>query len=404
MKTRNKVILIIAGIVVVLFLSNFVIGYKLIGLQLNADDTPYDLKVVFDDGEYSVTYLVVNGITNNIEIDIPYDMIDGVAMIHVNGHNIDDERIGIEGNKVLVDYGQNIKSVKLIGVRDLSSFSTQECAELFDRVHQEFKDKPCACCNPPPGEPVCEPIGFDTVIAGNEEFRDSGCEFTYKEWIHLTNDIETASWVMYPTYFNIDMLKTNLSKEIPIALEYRGYDECLSFQVIIKQHEGNRPIVVQRLYENVCSENKQEEYRLPLYRVQLTDYGEPIVLPKGNYQMLLYNAMDEKVIDEETEYAGQFYFSSHYDHEKQEEDSGYDYTKPASEVLRDTRCAEWFDKIMQTGKDPDSEYGLKYELRETNVFRDLKCASLVTDWESLTEHDVWNIGISWEEIASSSED
>ena len=107
------------------------------------------------------------------------------------------------------------------------------------------------------------------------------------------------------------------------------------------------------------------------------------------------------MIDEESEHAGQFFFGSHYDHEAQPEDLGYDYTKPASEVLRDTRCAEWFDKIMQTGKDPDSEFGLKYELTETDVFRDLRCASFVAEWEPLTEHDVWNIEISWDEIASS---
>ncbi|QLH06497.1 hypothetical protein C5F50_04985 [Nitrosopumilus ureiphilus] len=281
-----------------------------------------------------------------------------------------------------------------------TNFSSQQCAELFDRIHQEFKDKPCACCNPPPGEPVCEPVGFDTVLAGNKEFRDSGCEYIYKEWAHLTNDIETASWLMYPTYYNIDMLKTNFSKEIPIAVEYRGYDECLSFKVVIKQHEGKRPVIAERLYENICSANKQDAYRLPSYRAELTDHGEPIILSKGNYQLLLYNIVDKEVIDEESKHAGQFYFSSHYVPEKQSEKQGYDYTQPASKVLRDTRCAEWFDKIMQTGKDLDSEFGLKYELRETNVFRDLECASFVTEWGFLTDYDVWNIGISWEEIAS----
>ena len=405
MKTRYKIISIVAGIAAVLLVSNFVIDYKLAGLPLNADDTPYDLEVMFDEEEYSVTYLVVNGITDYTEIDIPYDMIDGVAMVYVNGQNIDDERIRLDGNKVLVSHDQNIKSVKLIGIRDLSSISNQECAELFDKIHQETRDKPCACCNPPPGKPVCEPESLDSVFASNKEFRDSGCEFTYKEWIHLTSDIEAASWVMYPSYFSIDMLKTNLSKEIPIALEYRGYDECLSFQVTIKQHEGSRPVVAERLYENVCSANETEKkYRLPLYRTHLTDYGEPIVLPKGNYQMLLYNVIDGQMTDEESKHVGQFFFSSHYDHESSPDGTGYDYSKPASEILRDTRCAEWFDKIMQTGKDLDSEFGLMYELRETNVFRDLRCASFVAEWEPLTKHDVEGIGIPWDEIASSNEE
>ena len=284
------------------------------------------------------------------------------------------------------------------------STSSQACAELFDKIHEEFKNTPCPCCNPPPGEPVCEPVGFDTVLASNKDFRDSGCEFTYKDWVHLTGDIETASWVMYPSYFNIDMLKTNLSKEIPISVSYRGYDECMSFHVVIKNHEGKRPIVAERTYKNICSVNEQKEYRLPLYKTQLTDHGKPIILPKGNYQLLLYKIMEGQVIDDESDYIGQFYFSSHFDDNTQSEKSGYDYTKPSSEVLRDTRCAEWFDRIMQTGKSLDEEFGLKYELTETNVFRDLNCAKFVAEWESLTEHDVWGIGISWEEIASIHED
>lgn len=290
------------------------------------------------------------------------------------------------------------------GLQDTTYPSSQECAALFDKVHEEFKNKPCPCCNPEPGEPVCEPVGFDTVLASNQEFRDSGCEFTYKEWMHMANDNDTASWVMNPSYFDIDMLKTNLSKEIPIAVSYTGYDECLSFKVVIKHHEGKRPIVAERSYENICSENESKEYRLPLYRVQLTDHGEPILLPEGNYQLLLYNVIDGKVIDEESQHVGQFYFSSHYDHESPPEEIGYDYTRPASEVLRDTRCAEWFDKIMQTGKSIDAEFGLKYELTETNEFRDLKCAAVVSEWESLTDYDVWDIGIPWDEIASSNED
>lgn len=403
MKTGNKTILIVAGIAAVLVLFIFVISYELTGLQSSMDDTPYDLEMMFDEKENSVTYLVVGGTAQKIELSIPFDVIDGVAMVYVNGQNIDDDRVSITNDKLLVDYGQNIESIKLIGIQDLSSLSYQECAELFDRVHQEFRDKPCSCCNPPPGEPVCEPPLFDSTLAGNREFRDSACEFTYREWAHLTDDSYTASRIMYPSYFDIDMLKTNFSKEIPISVSYRGYDECLSFKVIIKNHEGHRPVVAERLYDNVCSVNEQKEYRLPLYRVQLADHGEPIMLPKGNYQLLLYNVIDGETIDEESKHAGQFFFNSHYDDndDTPSKDTGYDYTKPASQVLRDTRCAEWFDKIMQTGKTLDSEFGLMYELTETNVFRDLRCASHVTEWDPLTDNDAQNLGIPWDEVISS---
>lgn len=69
MKTRYKIPIIVISIV--LTLSFFVISY-----DNTLDDTPYDVEILFDEEEYSVNYFVVNGHTNNIEIDIPLDMID----------------------------------------------------------------------------------------------------------------------------------------------------------------------------------------------------------------------------------------------------------------------------------------------------------------------------------------
>ncbi len=280
------------------------------------------------------------------------------------------------------------------------NFSPQECADLFDKIHQEFKDTPCSCCNPAPGEPVCMRAGFDAILANNKKFRDSECEFTYRDWAYLTDNVETANW-LYPNHYQMDMLKTNFSKEIPIEVSYRGYDNCMSLKVVINEHGGERTIVAERDYENICSINESEEYQLPLHKAKLTDYGEPIILPKGNYQLLLYNIIDGETIDEESDYVGQVFFSSHYDHDAELKQLDYDYTKPASDVLRETRCAEWFDKIMYTVQHTNNpEFNLKYELTETNVFRDLKCASIVSNWEPLTNNDVWDIGVSWEEIAS----
>ncbi len=99
----------------VVLLSFFVITY-----ENSLDDAPYDVEVIFDAKEYSVTYLIVNGNTNDVEIDIPFDMIDGVFMIYINDQVVDDEKIAIDGNKVIVNYGQNIVSVKLMGFHDLS--------------------------------------------------------------------------------------------------------------------------------------------------------------------------------------------------------------------------------------------------------------------------------------------
>ena len=119
MKTKHKIILLIAiPIVLSAFINaflNFAVDYDTFD-----DDTTYGIEMIFHEEEYAVEYLIVNGNTDNVTINIPTDLIDGVFMIHVNGKNVDDERIIIDGKKVIVNYGQNIQSVKLFGSHDLS--------------------------------------------------------------------------------------------------------------------------------------------------------------------------------------------------------------------------------------------------------------------------------------------
>jgi len=121
MKSRYKILIIAIPIVLIASSAyinaflNFIPGYN------DAfDDTPYDLEIIFDEEEYAVNYFVVNGNTDNIEIEIPFDMIDGVFMVYVNDQVVDDERIILDGNKIVVNYGQNIESVKLMGSHDLT--------------------------------------------------------------------------------------------------------------------------------------------------------------------------------------------------------------------------------------------------------------------------------------------
>lgn len=124
-KTRYKILIIAIPIVLIVSSAyinaflNFVIDYDTL------DDTPYDLEIMFDEEEYAVEYFVVNGSTDYVEIDIPLDMIDGVFMIYVNEQVVDDERVTIDGSKVIVNYGQNIASVKLIGSHDLGGLENE---------------------------------------------------------------------------------------------------------------------------------------------------------------------------------------------------------------------------------------------------------------------------------------
>ena len=88
----------------------------------------YDLEMMFHEEEYAVEYFVINGNAEYVEIDIPTDLIDGVFMIHVNDENVDDERVSIDGNKVIVNYGQNIVSVKLFGYYELGGLENENKA------------------------------------------------------------------------------------------------------------------------------------------------------------------------------------------------------------------------------------------------------------------------------------
>lgn len=100
---RTRCIILIITIPIVLIASsayintffNSVIDYDAL------DDIPYDLEMMFHEEEYAVEYFVVNGYTDYVEIAIPTDLIDGVYMIHINGDNVDDERVSIEGQSNL---------------------------------------------------------------------------------------------------------------------------------------------------------------------------------------------------------------------------------------------------------------------------------------------------------------
>lgn len=111
MKTRILISIIVLSVVLIL-------SFLMIIFDNAFDDTPYDIEIIFDENEYSVNY-VVNGNTDNLEIEIPLIMIDGVFMVYVNDQVVDDERVILDGNKIIVNYGQNIESVKLMGSHDL---------------------------------------------------------------------------------------------------------------------------------------------------------------------------------------------------------------------------------------------------------------------------------------------
>lgn len=125
MKTAYKILIIVIPIALIA-LSAYINAFLNLVIDYDTfDDTPYDLEIIFDEKEYAVEYFVVNGSTDYLEIDIPIDMIDGVFMIYINGEDVDDERVSIDGNKVIVNYGRNIETVKLFGSHELGGLENE---------------------------------------------------------------------------------------------------------------------------------------------------------------------------------------------------------------------------------------------------------------------------------------
>lgn len=117
--SRNNLYLALIGIVFVGILSTV----TLFSSFLNS--TPYDLSFQFNEEEYSVEFSVVNGYTESLEIIIPENTIDIVYGLEVNGKNFDDnKRVILDGNRIFIDYGDEIKTVKLLGARDMLSDKT----------------------------------------------------------------------------------------------------------------------------------------------------------------------------------------------------------------------------------------------------------------------------------------
>ncbi len=77
-----------------------------------------DLRNIYDVKENAM-YYQINNHTTHVEINIPFDKINGVFQVEMNGNIIDDQRISIIGDKIIIDFDDYIKSVKLYGVTDL---------------------------------------------------------------------------------------------------------------------------------------------------------------------------------------------------------------------------------------------------------------------------------------------
>ena len=186
----------------------------------------------------------------------------------------------------------------------------QFCADEFDKMYHKASEIPCSCCNPPPGEPVCEPVPLEGHIRDmvTEEFKP--CVGTVDRWAYLTENNDSAWYAFGTNYVKLKMTKTNHEENIPISITFSGYSQCLNdFHLIIKEHIMDGKVVFEENYDQVCDESKPNNEFKTYREINLEGIGKPISLQKGQYVIELYTETPQK---HESNYVDKVYFSSHY--------------------------------------------------------------------------------------------
>ena len=186
----------------------------------------------------------------------------------------------------------------------------QFCADEYDKMYLKAAAIPCGCCNPPPGEPVCEPVPIEDHIRDmiTEEFNP--CMSTIDRWAHLSEYTGSVWFAFGTNYVKLKMEKTNHEENIPISITFSGYSQCLDdFYLIVKEHEGDRKVVFKEKYDQVCDDSKPNNEFKTYREISLEGVGKPIVLSKGQYLIELYTDTPQMHAGN---YVDKVYFSSHH--------------------------------------------------------------------------------------------
>ncbi len=184
------------------------------------------------------------------------------------------------------------------------------CADEYDKMYLKASAIPCSCCNPSPGEPVCEPVPIEDHIRDMiiEEFKP--CISTIDRWAYLADHNDSVWYAFGTNYVKLKMEKTNLEKSIPISITFSGYSQCLNdFHLIVKEHIGDRKIMFKEKYDQVCDYSKPNNEFKTYREISLNGVGKPIILAKGQYLIELYT--DTPQIHG-SNYVDKVYFSSYY--------------------------------------------------------------------------------------------
>ncbi len=186
----------------------------------------------------------------------------------------------------------------------------QFCADEFNRMYDKALEIPCGCCNALPGEPVCEPVPLEGHIRNMVADEFKSCVGTVDRWAYLTDNNDSAWYAFETNYVTLKMEKTNHEQSIPISITFSGYSQCLNnFHLIIKEHIGDRKIVFEESYSQVCDESKPNNEFKTYREISLEGIGKPIILPKGPYLVELYTDTPQP---HGSNYVDKVYFSSHF--------------------------------------------------------------------------------------------
>ena len=186
----------------------------------------------------------------------------------------------------------------------------QFCADEFDKMYLKAAAIPCGCCNPPPGEPVCEPVPIEGHIRDMivEEFKP--CISTIDRWTSLADNNGFVWYAFGTNYVKLKMEKTNHEEIIPIFITFSGYSQCLNdFHLIVKEHIGDRKVVFEEKYSQVCDDSKPNNEFKTYREISLDGVGKPIILSKGHYLVELYTDTPQM---HGSNYVDKVYFSSHF--------------------------------------------------------------------------------------------
>ena len=169
-----------------------------------------------------------------------------------------------------------------------SEFEPKDCAEKFDTFYEQASLIPCDCCNPEPGEPVCEPHSLSDHIRDLTTPDFDLCIETYKDWAYMTQDNDLVWHTFGSSNYKFTVDRVVHANPVTMTVTFWSYSQCTDLYLVIQDHEGNRPIVLEHDYGAVCdNSNPKNQWHKRTINLESLE-NQKINLLKGSYVAVLY--------------------------------------------------------------------------------------------------------------------